>query len=213
MQNHRLSLALSFIALLLLGYSCQQSTTQANLRWEAKRLADKAAGLSLEVEALATTNDSLRARVAASDSAYAADVARWTIERRELEQIAITSSSNHDALNARLRAIGVEGVSLLADSLEVAHRATVDAYEARIEGYESQVASLTVRVGDLQSLVGGLELELDTQRRIGTAQQMQIQAWEKLANPPWHERLKGSLPSIGVGATVAVLGLVLAGGL
>jgi len=213
MKHTNLTIALVLVACALFVRGCQQSEAQSIWKMQAERAASQVDSLTDQLVETRTNNDSLRAVIATSDSAYTADSLGWHIERRTWEQRTLSITSTYDGLNARLRALGDESVAILADSLSAAHDATVEAYEARINTYEQETTSLRVRVGDLQSLVGGLELELDTQRRITTSQKLQIEAWEKVANPPWHKKIGRAIPSLGAGATLAVLGLVVTGAL
>ena len=208
---NKLTLALAALALLLFGRSCQQTNDHAVMRFEADQSAQKVVQLTQELALVTHSNDSLKTAVAATDSILAANAAQWTIERRSLSRRAVTASSDHDGLHARLTALGDSTVSALADSLAAAHSATVAAYEAQLETYKEEAEALHVAVGELRALVGGLELELQVQDRVSVEQQMQIAIYEKLANPPLHEKLKRAIPSFGVGASVAVIALVAAG--
>ena len=213
MKHTNLTIALLLVACALFVRGCQQSEARSIWKMQAERAASQVDSLTDQLVATQTNNDSLRAVIATTDSAYTADSIGWHIERRTWEQQTLSITSTYDGLSARLRALGDESVAILADSLSAAHDATVEAYEARINTYEQEATALRVRVGDLQSLVGGLELELDTQQRISASQAAQIEAWEKIANPPWHKKIGRAIPSLGAGATLAVLGLVAAGAL
>jgi chromosome segregation ATPase len=206
-------LVLAFAALALFLRGCQQSNEHALLRYQAEDSEAKVAELESQLATITADNDSLRTAIAVSDSAFDVNVAQWQLERRDLASRAVSASSEHDDLHARLTALGDSTVSALADSLAASHRATVASYEAQIETYVQENEALRVSVGQLRSLVGGLELELETQKGINVEQQVQLQIWEELANPPWHEKLKRAIPSVGVGASLAVVGLVAAGAL
>ena len=207
----KLTLAIAALAGLLFGWSCQQSNEHAVMRFEAEQSAEKVVQLTQELEAVTANNDSLKAAVAAPDSLLAASAAQWHLERRTMARRAVTASSEHDGLHARLTALGDSTVSALADSLAAAHSATVAAYEAQLETYKEENEALHVAVGELRAFVGGLELELEVQAQVSVEQQVQIAIYEKLANPPLHEKIKRAIPSFGVGASVAVIALVAAG--
>lgn len=206
-------LALAIIATALFFRGCQQSNENAILRHQAQESEAKVEQLASELELITSSNDSLRIEISANDLALAENTARWRQERRSLAEEASSASIQHESLHARLTSLGDSTVSALADSLAASHRATVASYEAQIETYEQENESLRVSMGQLRALVGGLELELATQREINVEQQVQIGIWKEIANPPWHERLKKAIPSVGVGAGLAVVGLVVTGSL
>ena len=209
--NGKAALTLSLVTLLAVAYSCHGYSANTSLRWQADRLELKTAQLKDKAAVLSATNDSLRAIVAATDSAYVADSIRWGALRQRLAHSSRMSAERYEAHIAALRSTNATPIPAVADSLDVAYRATVDAYEARIATYEDQVASLTVRVGHLQGLIGGLESELNAQMSVVRMQQREIANWQEIANPPWYKRLKTSIPSVSVGASLAILGLIAAG--
>tara|TARA_R110002020_G_scaffold135316_5_gene302180 strand:- start:101 stop:739 length:639 start_codon:yes stop_codon:yes gene_type:complete len=207
------TIVLALVALALFLRGCQESSESAVWKYQAEESAEKVTKLTNQLATISADNDSLRTAIADNDSAFDVNLAKWQVERRSLATRAVTASSKHDDLHARLTALGDSTVSALADSLDAAHKATVASYQAQIETYKAETAALQVSVGQLRALVGGLELELATQQQVNVEQQVQLEIWEQLANPPWHEKLKRAIPTVGVGASIAIVGLVAAGAL
>lgn len=213
MTHTRWIFVLAMLSLVLFLRGCQESNAHAVLKFEAQQSAEKVALLTSEIETITASNDSLRNAIAETDSVLAFNTEQWVIERRTLSRRAVAASTNREQFHAALTALGDSTVSALADSLQASHKAIVDSYEAQIETYEAENEALRVSMGQLRLFAGGLETELETQRQINMEQQVQIDIFQKLANPPWHEKLKRAIPSVGVGASVAVIGLVALGAL